>query len=389
MEGRGKSRRRNPYWSWKRRGSGLLAVLLTLSLVFGDISGLSRVVLAGQGTVREEFRIHQEEILKAAEEAIQKGEPLSEPLAVTSEKEKTEEKYQKILPADGTVYEIFPEIEQVKDVDSLELRVFIRLAEGADPASYTLTGDETLVFLYVNGGETAAEGRVNIDGYVSEFTKVEALDAEEEDMQPAGSGGAENGAVSGNGGETIAPEDSASDLIQETEKETEEETETVVPETQTKPEDTLPVEPEESAETEETVETAESTETTESTEPQESESGERETAVDVVEKETGSASATEAEEDEETAAAENTDEAVTEAAGEEAEEEKAEAAGSEAAEDSLTGDTSVDDTAADDTSGDTASGKIDSEEKSKESTITLSLRQIQRVAASLASDSEA
>ena len=99
MEGRGKSRRRNPYWSWKRRGSGLLAVLLTLSLVFGDISGLSRVVLAGQGTVREEFRIHQEEILKAAEEAIQKGEPLSEPLAVTSEKEKTEEKSEEKLLA--------------------------------------------------------------------------------------------------------------------------------------------------------------------------------------------------------------------------------------------------------------------------------------------------
>ena len=129
MEGRGKSRRRSPYRVWKRRGSALLAVLLTLSLMLGDISGLSRVVMAGQGTVREEFRIHRENILKAAEEAIENGEPLSEPLAITSEEEKTEEKYQEILPADGSVYEIFPDIEQVKEVDSLELRIFIRLEE--------------------------------------------------------------------------------------------------------------------------------------------------------------------------------------------------------------------------------------------------------------------
>ena len=415
MEGRGKSRRRNPYWSWKRRGSGLLAVLLTLSLVFGDISGLSRVVLAGQGTVREEFRIHQEEILKAAEEAIQKGEPLSEPLAVTSEKEKTEEKYQKILPADGTVYEIFPEIEQVKDVDSLELRVFIRLAEGADPASYTLTGDETLVFLYVNGGETAAEGRVNIDGYVSEFTKVEALDAEEA-MESAGNG-AGTGAASGNTAGTgtgegaedsstsasIAPEDSASDLIQETETGTGAEDEANEPENQTKPEDTLPVETAGNAETEEsagstenagtaevtedeeTVEAAKETEAAETAGSQEKESNasdQTENADDGVEKETGSAPETEAEEDKETAAGGNVGGAVTEAddAEEKADKadqideadkaDKAETAGNAAA----AGDASAED--------DTPAGTA------KESTVTLSMRQIQRVAAPLASASE-
>ena len=188
MEGRGKSRRRSPYRVWKRRGSALLAVLLTLSLMLGDISGLSRVVMAGQGTVREEFRIHRDDILKAAEEAIENGEPLSEPLAITREEEKTEEKYQEILPADGSVYEIFPDIEQVKEVDSLELRIFIRLA-----------GDETLVFLYVNGGDVTAEGRVNIDGYVSEFTKVAAFESEEEPMQPAGPGAAPGNGAAGSG----------------------------------------------------------------------------------------------------------------------------------------------------------------------------------------------
>lgn len=418
MEGRGKSRRRNPYRIWKRRGSGLLAVLLTLSLVLGDISGLSRVVLAGQGTVREEFRIHREDILKAAEEAIENGEPLSEALAIVSEKEKTAEKYQEILPADGTVYEIFPTIEQVKEADSLELRAFICLAEGADPASYTLTGDETLVFLYVNGGETAAEGRVNIDGLVSDFTRVEALEMEEEAMGPAGSGGAGNGAVSGgagnsgsgagnNGGaagtndstaEIIGPEDSASDFIQEpdeTEKETVTETETSAPETQAKPEDTLPAETaedretagsqestevqetagsQESMEAQETAGSQESTAAQESAESQESGSDGTEASVE----ETGSEAdtGTVTEDNKETGAAGSTDEEAAEAAGTEAAEEEKdktdtpETAGSEAAE----------------PEADTPETK--EPEAAEGSVVTLSLHQIRRVAAPLASDSE-
>ncbi len=418
MEGRGKSRRRNPYRIWKRRGSGLLAVLLTLSLVLGDISGLSRVVLAGQGTVREEFRIHREDILKAAEEAIENGEPLSEPLAIAGEKEKTAEKYQELLPADGTVYEIFPAIEQVKEADSLELRAFIRLAEGADPASYTLTGDETLVFLYVNGGETAAEGRVNIDGLVSDFTRVEALEMEEEAMGPAASGGAGNGAVSGgagnsgsgagnNGGtegmndstaEIIGPEDSASDFIQETEeteKETVTETETSAPETQAKPEDTLPAETaedqktagsqestevqetagsQESMEAQETAGGQESTAAQETAESQESGSDRTEASVE----ETGSEpdTGTVTEDNKETDAAGSTDEEAAEAAGTEAAEEEKdktdtpETAGSEAAE------------------PEADKPETEEPEAAEGSVVTLSLHQIQRVAAPLASDSE-
>lgn len=442
MEGRGKSRRRSPYRVWKRRGSALLAVLLTLSLMLGDISGLSRVVMAGQGTVREEFRIHRENILKAAEEAIENGEPLSEPLAITSEEEKTEEKYQEILPADGSVYEIFPDIEQVKEVDSLELRIFIRLAEGADPASYTLTGDETLVFLYVNGGDVTAEGRVNIDGYVSEFTKVAAFESEEEPMQPggttgaapgngaAGSGngsgnGAAGGGNAGNGTETaesessesgsMDPEDSAADLDGETEAESEEAGDEAS-EDGMSPEETLPAETQEPSQELESS-AAEETEETEAAEQPSGQTPDDETPGDQTDgseadgtasdENTAEAGTGSADEDKETAG--NTENSGAEDNGTDNESNVNE---SDAADDASEGnegsaednsqadpaDTENENAEADKEDGaepeksdtaENADSNAADEDNEAGSTVTLSLRNVQKVAASLASPSEA
>ncbi len=436
MEGRGKSRRRNPYQTWKRRASAMLAVLLTLSLVLGDISGLSRTVMAGQRSVKEEFRIHREAILKAAEEAIEKGEPLSQPLAIVSDEEKTETKYQELLPADGTVYEIFPEIEQVQDVDSLELRVFIHLEEGADPASYTLTGEEELIFLYVNGGGVTAEGRVNIDGYVSDFIEVEPLEEEDDAVGSGNAGGSgntgsgnaggsgsavgagsengngsvdESGNAAGtekdngndenvgnkNGSGTISPEDSAADLTQSADEE-EVEDKTTAPESSQKPEDTLPAETEETEEAEETE--ADKKEDAGKPEKNPAESGadvSAETGDKTEEKETagstdedGSADKDAADKDVtgETEKEEDTDnsekEDGTEATGDESED-KDEDKNTSVSDDDQDENTSDDDVA------DTNDAEGADEKDDTGSTVTVSLRQIQRVAASLASDSDA
>lgn len=437
MEGRGKSRRRSPYRVWKRRGSALLAVLLTLSLMLGDISGLSRVVMAGQGTVREEFRIHREDILKAAEEAIENGEPLSEPLAITSEEEKTEEKYQEILPADGSVYEIFPDIEQVKEVDSLELRIFIRLAEGADPASYTLTGDETLVFLYVNGGDVTAEGRVNIDGYVSEFTKVAAFESEEEPMQPGGTTGAApgngaagsgngsgNGAAGGSGNagngtaaeesessesDSMDPEDSAADLDGETEAESEEAGDGTS-EDGMSPEETLPAETQEPSQEPESS-AAEETEQLSGQTPDDETPGDQtdgsEADGTASDENTAEAGTGIVDEDKETAGNTENSDAADDSADNESDVNESDAAddaseGNEGnAEDNGQADPA--DTENENTEADKEDGaepeKSDTAENADSnaadegneagSTVTLSLRNIQKVAASLASPSEA
>ena len=448
MEGRGKSRRRNPYQTWKRRASAMLAVLLTLSLVLGDISGLSRTVMAGQRSVKEEFRIHREAILKAAEEAIEKGEPLSQPLAITSDEEKTETKYQELLAADGTVYEIFPEIEQVQDVDSLELRVFIRLEEGADPASYTLTGEEELIFLYVNGGGVTAEGQVNIDGYVSDFIEVEPLEEEDDAVWTAGSGnagggntgsgntgsgntgsgnaggsgsavgaGSENGngsvdesdnaagtendngddenAGNNDGSGTMSPEDSAADLTQSADEE-EADDKTNDSESSQKPEDTLPAETEETEEAEETE--ADKKEDAGKPEKNPAESGadvsavtgdkteEKETAGNTDENGSADKDAAdkdvtgETEKEEDTNNSEKED--GTEATGDESED-KDEDKNTSASDDDQDENTSDDDAA------DTNDAEGEDEKDDTGSTVTVSLRQIQRVAASLASDSDA
>ncbi len=443
MEGRGKSRRRNPYQTWKRRASAMLAVLLTLSLVLGDISGLSRTVMAGQRSVKEEFRIHREAILKAAEEAIEKGEPLNQPLAITSDKEKTETKYQELLPADGTVYEIFPEIEQVQDVDSPELRVFIRLEEGADPASYTLTGEEELIFLYVNGGGVTAEGRVNIDGYVSDFTEVEPLEEEDDAVGSGNAGGSgsavgtgsgtDNGEAAGsnetsenigntgneiagdeaasaesettkteseenintNTSSTLAPEDSAADLTQGADEE-EADDETTAPDSNQKPEDTLPAETEENEEAEETE--ADKKEDAGKPEKNPAESGadasaetgdktdEKETSESMDKDESADKDATDkevigdADKEEDTDNYEKKDE--TEAAGDESEDKDED-------KNTSTSDEDQDENTSDDDAADTNDAEDADAKDDTGSAVTVSLRQIQRVAASLASDSDA
>ena len=443
MEGRGKSRRRNPYQTWKRRASAMLAVLLTLSLVLGDISGLSRTVMAGQRSVKEEFRIHREAILKAAEEAIEKGEPLSQPLAIASDEEKTETKYQELLPADGTVYEIFPETEQVQEVDSLELRVFIRLEEGADPASYTLTGEEELIFLYVNGGGVTAEGRVNIDGYVSDFIEVEPLEEEDDAAWTAGSGnagsgntgsgntgsgnvggsgsavgaGSENGngsvdesgnaagtendngddenAGNNDGSGTMSPEDSAADLTQSADEE-EADDKTTDSESSQKPEDTLPAETEETEEAEETE--ADKKEDAGKPEKNPAESGadtSAETGDKTEEKETAGSTDEDGSADKDAADKDVTEDTEKEEDTDNSEKEDGTKAAGDGSEDkdedkntSVSND-DQDENTSDDGAADTNDAEDADEKDDTGNAVTVSLRQIQRVATSLASDSDA
>ena len=101
--------------------------------------------IAGSEMEREEFRLHVEDIRKAAEEAIENDEPIGEDFfQINGSDQNLVEDYEKLLDADGTLFEIFPEIETVKGTGSIELRVFLRIAEDGDPASYALTGEEEL-----------------------------------------------------------------------------------------------------------------------------------------------------------------------------------------------------------------------------------------------------
>ena len=67
----------------------------------------------------------------------------------------------------------------------------------ADPDSYALTGEETLIFLYTNGGEETVAGRVNIDGYISGICSLKSYMTAFEKKENSGSHNSGNSSSSG------------------------------------------------------------------------------------------------------------------------------------------------------------------------------------------------
>ncbi len=139
--------------------------LLLIAVIFSNMSNPLINVFAGQK--KEEFRIHADELQRAAEEALEEENVVEEPLEIYTKDASLQKEYDELLAADGTLYEVFPEYERENDLDEIDLRIFLRLSEEADPKSCVLTGEETFIFLYVNGGDETVAGRVNIDGYIS------------------------------------------------------------------------------------------------------------------------------------------------------------------------------------------------------------------------------
>ena len=211
------------------------------------------------------------------------------------------EKFDALFFGEGKVYEVFPPVEG-GDMDA-EVRVFVRLPEDADDM-YMVTGDEEVIFLYINNGEDTiscstkiirtvdgeekvkSTKRITVKSYEDKFGEEESnIISKPEETLPAVP-------------ETSAPESQP----EETPAETLNSAETTAPE-----ETTIPEETEAPDATEESSETEETTEAPESTEAQETETSE-ETKEEVTEAET---EATEAEK-EETEAVEETEEPETE-----------------------------------------------------------------------------
>ena len=143
----------------------VVTYVLLFAIVFSNMSNPLFNVFAGQK--KEEFRIHADELQRAAEEALEEGNIVEEPLDFYTKDSSLLKEYEELFAADGTLYEIFPDYEREYYLDDIELRIFLRISPDADPDSYALTGEETLIFLYTNGGEETVAGRVNIDGYIS------------------------------------------------------------------------------------------------------------------------------------------------------------------------------------------------------------------------------
>ncbi|MCB7320895.1 InlB B-repeat-containing protein [Lacrimispora sp. 210928-DFI.3.58] len=158
---------KKPRTPLRKRMKVIGTYLLLVSLLFGSVNNSMFDVFGGQAAMKEEFCIHADDLKLAAAEALDSGQPMEESLEFECKDKSLLNKYEQLFAADGRLYEIFPEYTRTYEVDDIDLRVFLRIAEDADPETYALTGEEELIFLYVNGGEEAVSGRVNIDGLVS------------------------------------------------------------------------------------------------------------------------------------------------------------------------------------------------------------------------------
>ena len=272
--------------------------MLAFAMIFTSVGTDLNVAYAAEGN-RVDFEIYGADLVEAINDAVETQSPVTaDDLNFTNG---AIEKFDALFFGEGKVYEVFPPVEG-GDMDA-EVRVFVRLPEDADDM-YMVTGDEEVIFLYINNGEDTiscstkiirtvdgeekvkSTKRITVKSYEDKFGEEESnIISKPEETLPAVP-------------ETSAPESQP----EETPAETLNPAETTAPE-----ETTIPEETEAPDATEESSETEETTEAPESTEAQETETSE-ETKEEVTEAET---EATEAEK-EETEAVEETEEPETE-----------------------------------------------------------------------------
>lgn len=126
-----------------------LAIVLSAAMVFTNIGHSPTVAYAASGN-SVDFMVSGTDFVAAIEDMIHSGaEPLKqEELDFTNGK--AEKYYQFFFDGEDPVYEFYPEFDG-QDMEA-EVRVFVRLPEAADD-TYSLTGEEEIIFLYINNSE--------------------------------------------------------------------------------------------------------------------------------------------------------------------------------------------------------------------------------------------
>ncbi|GAA6292731.1 hypothetical protein F220043C3_11650 [Enterocloster asparagiformis] len=154
---------RNVYSAQKRLLAFLLAAAMILTNVGSDLS----VAFAGTSE-SVVFELTGSELVRAVEEAIASGNEVTrEDLDFTNGKV---EQFEKLFFGEGKLYEAYPEFDGGGDINS-ELRIFVRLPEDADDM-YMVTGDEEILFLYINNGDGTIRCSTNITRTVDGEEKV-------------------------------------------------------------------------------------------------------------------------------------------------------------------------------------------------------------------------
>lgn len=179
MEVRGRSRKNRRRADVRRQIRAWVSMVLTAAMIIGNMAASVNTVLAATPARKEEFRLRAKDIQKAAEKALAEGNAVAEEILLDGNDKNVVKEYQEMLEADGRLYEldILNNLETVKDVSGITLRVFMRLPEETDPKTHVLNGEEELYFLYVNDGSESVTARLNIEGLLSGFSTVRPYEA--------------------------------------------------------------------------------------------------------------------------------------------------------------------------------------------------------------------
>ncbi|HCD44552.1 MAG TPA: hypothetical protein DEQ64_12615, partial [Lachnoclostridium sp.] len=110
------------------------------------------------------FIMSGEDLKDSAQAAVDEGKILDfDDLGITSE-EGTSKEYKKLFEG-GSVYEFMPSYDtyEEENADGAFLRMFIRVKDRQE--GYQLTGNEKIIFLYINDSEGTIKFSTDIDGY--------------------------------------------------------------------------------------------------------------------------------------------------------------------------------------------------------------------------------
>lgn len=148
-----------------------LAFVLAFTMILTNVGADLNVAYGAASAEAVTFTMSGMQLVDAIDEAIMSGNRVTaEDLDFTDGKVA---EYQKLFFGKGSLYEAFPEAEG--DGADAELRVFVRLPEDADNM-YMVTGDEEVIFLYINNGDETISCTTNITRMVDGDEKVKKTD---------------------------------------------------------------------------------------------------------------------------------------------------------------------------------------------------------------------
>lgn len=197
-----------------RRGlAGFLSFVLTMTS-FNMVSWAD--VASAFEKENATFVMSGEDLRDSAQAAIDNGDEFNfEDLGVDTSDRSLAKEYQRLFET-GSVFEFAPayDMDEEEYADGAELRMFIRI--NGDPEGYQITGDEDIIFLYINDSSARVTFRSRIDGYTTQKVTVKGNSTLLEAAGPTvpsdgagaagGAGAGTNGAA---GGEVQNPNENA------------------------------------------------------------------------------------------------------------------------------------------------------------------------------------